>query len=215
MERRETHHVKVSITEHADNTREGAAPVQTITGHAAVFYDGTPRTEYPLWDNAVERIMPNAFDRAIREGDDARALFNHDATLVLGRVSADTLKLAADDVGLVFNITAAETTVARDVVEHIRRGDVQGASFAFTVDHEEWRKEGDLEVREVKSVRLYDVGPVTFPAYDATDVQAASQGGGGAAARDSWKAWKAAKAAADAAGRRRVIRLFEMERDLA
>lgn len=161
----------------------------TITGYAASFYDGTDATEFQLWDGAVERIMPGAFDRALKESDDVRALFNHNPDNLLGRTSADTLSLRADKTGLRYSIEPGDTAIARDVIEHIRRGDLQGSSFAFEVTDEEWRKEDDVEIREVKGVRLFDVGPVTYPAYESTTTAVRSCDANGAReARDRWAA---------------------------
>jgi phage head maturation protease len=51
-------------------------------------------------------------------------------------------------------------------VESIKRGDVDQSSFAFTVDVEQWDESGNPVVRTIVKVReLYDVSPVTYPAY--------------------------------------------------
>jgi len=139
----------------------------SIVGYAAVYYDGTRNTEYELWDGAVERILPGTFERAAKE-DDVRGLFNHDPNQVLGRTSAGTLALKNDEKGLAYDIQPGATTVGRDVTEHIRRKDVQGSSFSFRVTDSDWRKEDDVDIREIRGVVLYDVGPVTFPAYETT-----------------------------------------------
>ena len=143
-----------------------------ITGVASVFYDGTPDTEYKLWDDAVERIMPMAFDRAIKEKQDVRALFNHDPDNILGRTTNDTLGLSASRLGLRYAITPDDTQIARDVTAFVKRRDVTGSSFSFIVQGEEWRKEEGVMIREITDVDLFDVGPVTFPAYEATTVDA-------------------------------------------
>ena len=75
-----------------------------ITGYAAVFYDGTPNTEYELCDGLRERIMPGAFDRAMSEGHDVRGLFNHDANMLLGRTTSGTCRLSVDSRGLKYDI---------------------------------------------------------------------------------------------------------------
>jgi HK97 family phage prohead protease len=152
---------------------EGEPP--KITGYAAVFYNSADAgTQYELWSDLVERIMPGAFDRALRE-DDVRALFNHDPSLLLGRTEPGTLKLAVDAVGLRYEIDPPATQLGRDVAESIKRGDLSGSSFSFIADAVTWRKQADAPtVREVVSVRLFDVGPVTFPAYTATSAQARS-----------------------------------------
>jgi HK97 family phage prohead protease len=144
-----------------------------ISGYGAVFYDGTPGTEYRLREDMVERLMPGAFDRAIRE-DDVRGLFNHDPNNVLGRSQAGTMTLTADGTGLRYEIIPGDTTIGRDVREHLKRGDVTGSSFSFELgkNGQEFRKENGLIIREIKSVRLFDVGPVTFPAYTGTTAEA-------------------------------------------
>jgi HK97 family phage prohead protease len=153
-----------------------------ISGHAAVFYDGTPATEYRLGiesRDAVERIMPGAFDKALTDQEnDVIALFNHEQNQLLGRQSSGTLGLTTDGKGLEYRIRAGDTTVAKDVREHIRRGDVTGSSFAF-IPHEggeSWKREGDKLVRSITSVALFDVGPVVQPAYAGTDAQARAVG---------------------------------------
>jgi len=147
----------------------GQRSLPTIHGYAAIFYRAGDRsTQYQLWPGAVERIMPTAFNEALKRGDDVRALFNHDPNLVLGRTKAETLGLAVDQIGLRYEITPIDTSVYRDLVRRLQRGDVDGSSFSFAVEAEEWRVEGDLEIRELHGVKLFDVGPVTFPAYQAT-----------------------------------------------
>lgn len=154
----------IRIEDRADKT-----PV--VSGYAAVFYRaGAAGTEFD-WFGMRERIMPGTFDRAIRE-DDVRALFNHDANLVLGRTGPKTLRLSVDATGLRYEIDPPDTQAGRDVVASIRRGDVSGSSFGFAVTDEDIRKENDVWIREIRGVRLYDVSPVTFPAYEGTTAEA-------------------------------------------
>lgn len=168
-------------------TREGGdKPV--IRGYAAVFYDGTPDTEYELWDGARERIMPWAFKESLRGSDDVVAQFNHDANHVLGRRSASTLRLWTDDRGLLYEVDPPDTTLGRDVVELLRRGDVRGSSFMFQVRQEKWIHGDKTDVRELHELALFDVGPVTFPAYAATTAGVRTSAAD-EAARRSWQAW--------------------------
>ena len=141
-----------------------------IVGMAAIYYDGTPRTEYELMPGVRERIRHGAFSALLKEGTDARALFNHDPNQLLGRTANDTLTLRSTRVGLAYEITPPDTQAARDVVALLRRGDLTGSSFSFLIGEESWKEEEDGdEVREIKQVaKLFDVGPVTFPAYEAT-----------------------------------------------
>jgi len=151
-----------------ERSSESGSKTTTIRGYGAVFYRGTPETEFKIWDDMVERIMPEAFDRALKEKDDVRALFNHDPSMVLGRRSAETLKLSTDNIGLLYEIPTGDTTVARDLIEHLRRKDISGSSFSFRTTDEDFRRENGVIIREIRGVELFDVGPVTFPAYEAT-----------------------------------------------
>lgn len=142
----------------------------TVVGHAAVFN----KLSVDL-GGFVERIRPGAFASAI-ERDDVRALVDHDPSRIIGRNRAGTLRMAEDDEGLAVEIDPADTTVGRDAVESLRRGDVDGMSFAFRVlpDGETWSIENGTYVRELTNVALYDVSVVTYPAYPDTDVAARS-----------------------------------------
>jgi len=120
-----------------------------------------------------ERIQPGAFSEAI-ENDDVRALWNHDSNYVLGRNKAETLKLGEDEHGLHYEIDLPDTQWARDFAESVKRGDVSQSSFGFAVLTDDWKKENGEVVRELIKVQLFDVSPVTFPAYHATSVSARS-----------------------------------------
>lgn len=143
-----------------------------IVGHASVFFRREdPGTQYELWPGAFERFHPGVFAKAIIE-DDVRALVNHDANRLLGRNTAGTLALSEDDVGLSFDVTPPDTELARQTIESLRRGDMSGASIAFLPrenNGEFWEEEEDLMIRNIISSHLYDVGPVTFPAFTAAD----------------------------------------------
>jgi HK97 family phage prohead protease len=146
-----------------------------ISGIASVFFNREdPGTQYEIFPGLLERVMPGAFDKAFERGDDVRALFNHDSNNLLGRTGSGTLSLEVRDEGLGYSIDLGETTVARDVASHISRGDVTGSSYAYTVQDDEWIEEGPNLIRQIRSVTLYDVGPVTFPAYESTSTVARS-----------------------------------------
>lgn len=165
MERRflQSHYDTFGIEERAGK------PV--IVGYASVFFDPNDAgTEFKLGPNMTERIMPTAFNRAVME-DDCRALFNHDPSMILGRVGAKTCRLSVDAKGLRYEIDPPDTQLGRDLVESIRRGDISGSSFGFRVRKSTWREidqgQGKPKalIREIDDAQIYDVGPVTFPAY--------------------------------------------------
>ena len=147
----------------ADSDGGGA----TIEGQAAVF---------DSWSETLGGIFP--FKEIVRKGafnesigkDDIRALFNHDPNYVLGRNRAGTLELVEDDIGLRVKITPPDTSWAKDILTSIRRGDITQMSIGFIVEDDKWSTKDGMDVREIRKVQLFDVSPVTFPAYTATDV---------------------------------------------
>lgn len=145
---------------------------QRIEGYAAVFYrDGDPGTEYVIFDDVVERVMATAFQEYFASRDrDCRALYNHDPSCLLGREGNGTLTLSADAMGLRYSINPPDTQIGRDMLVSLARGDVTGSSFSFRVTSVTWKEEGKTLVREINSVgpNLFDVGPVTYPAYSGT-----------------------------------------------
>ena len=144
-----------------------------IRGHAAVF--GQLSEDL---GGFREQIMPGAFADAIQT-DDVRALFNHDPNWVLGRNRSNTLTPAEDARGLAVDITPPDTQLVRDLVlTPMERGDITQMSFAFSVrpGGQDWAKDDNGQVvRTLKRVRLYDVSPVTYPAYPQTDVSVAQR----------------------------------------
>jgi len=118
-----------------------------------------------------ERIKPGAFTKAIKDAD-IRGLKNHNPDLLLGRTVSETLVLTENSRGLKFDDTLPDTTIGRDTAEEVIRGDLTGCSFSFWVDEDEWEEKKDGSVtRTILSFReVYDVGPVTFPAYPDTSV---------------------------------------------
>lgn len=140
-----------------------------LRGYAAVFGE-----EVEIFPGFREKIRRGAFKKTLKESPDIRALWNHDTNFVLARTVNGTLKLKEDAHGLAVEIHPPETQWAKDDIETIRRGDVNQMSFAFRVVKSRWLDEGgddeDDIVRELLEVRLYEVSPVTFPAYPTTEI---------------------------------------------
>jgi len=143
--------------------KEGSAT--EVEGYAAVF-----NVEADVfWFREI--IEPGAFARAIREKQDVRALWNHNTDKVLGRTKNDTLSLEEDDHGLRVRFTPPDTQDGRDALTLIERRDVDQMSFSFMATVEQWdEKQGEKSLRHVKEVDLFDVSPVTFPAYEQTEI---------------------------------------------
>ena len=134
-----------------------------IVGYAAVFDRDSEDMGF------IEVIKPGAFRKAIKKAD-TRALFNHDPNLIFGR-SGVNLKLREDENGLLMEVDPVDTSTYRMVQENIDAGLVTQQSFAFTVasDGAEWND--DLTRRTINEVdEIFDVSPVTYPAYPDTTV---------------------------------------------
>ncbi len=135
-----------------------------IRGYASVFNSDSENL-----GGFVERIDPHAFDDVLT--DDVRCLFNHNPDHLLARTKSGTLTLSVDQKGLMYECELPNTRLGQDLLELIERGDIAESSFAFAVDVQEWDEQEDAPaIRTIKKVkRLYDVSPVTYPAYpDAT-----------------------------------------------
>ncbi len=139
-----------------------------IVGHAALFN----RDSELIAGSFIERIAPGAFTESLSKPDDVRALINHDPNLILGRNLSKTLTLREDDQGLHVTIDPPKTSYAQDLIESTKRGDISQMSFGFQTITDSWTRgeNGAPDVRTLIKVRLFDVSPVTFPAYPDTDV---------------------------------------------
>lgn len=134
-----------------------------ITGYAAVFNSWSEDLGF-----FKEQIAPGAFSRTIKNGD-IRALINHDPNLVIGRTKNGTLRLWEDDKGLAYEVDLPDTSYALDLRESIRRKDITQNSFGFQTVKDEWAEDGRR--RTLREVKLFDISPVTFPAYKQTNVK--------------------------------------------
>ena len=136
-----------------------------ISGYAAVFDSDSEDL-----GGFTERIERGAFAEAIKVSD-VRALFNHDNNMILARTASGTLRIYEDERGLKYEFEAPHTTAGNDVLQMIKRGDINQSSFGFTVEKDSWAKRDGTTYRTINKVkRLYDVSPVTFPAYPEASV---------------------------------------------
>jgi HK97 family phage prohead protease len=152
---------------------DAATDPRMVRGYAAVFgskSENLGTEDYPFF----EIMEPGAFDDVL--ADDVRALFNHDENLILARSAGGkgTLRIFQDDTGLGYEFAAPDTSYARDLVVSLDRGDVDQSSFAFRLkpDGDRWVEESGIVTRTIKRggiARLYDVSPVTYPAYADTE----------------------------------------------
>jgi len=133
----------------------------TLEGYAALYDDET------VVGGQRERIERGAFDGRLE--DDVRLLFNHDNNMPFARTTNGTLKLSVDDNGLYYSADIIDTQAGRDLYAMVKRGLVSQSSFAFNIQERRF-DDGVMVIEKVG--QLFDVSPVTYPAYEATTVVA-------------------------------------------
>ncbi|MET9957040.1 HK97 family phage prohead protease [Streptomyces sp. NPDC006339] len=157
--------------------------VRGFAGHAAVFNSRTAIGN-PLTWGFYEEIAPGAFTKTIAEGD-ARMLVDHDTRMVVSRVSAGSLRLSQDQIGLAVEADLdARLSYVGDLIVNLDNRNITGMSFGFRVIKDDWEtvsvetSEGDMdaELRLIREVQLFEVSAVTFPAYEDTDAGLRSVG---------------------------------------
>ena len=175
----ETRNVRLYNIEHrAEQRMDGEKEKRVIGGLAAVYNQYTDMGWY------LEIVVPGFFSEIDTSG--TAALKNHDPNLVLGRTANGTLTMKDTPSGLDYEAIVPDTQTGRDTYEEVKGGYIYQSSFAFTVKESNWREVdretlteaidaaildkvsygGKVSIRElVKGGKLYDVSPVTFPAY--------------------------------------------------
>lgn len=149
--------------------RSEASDGRTMEGYAAVF--DTP-TRIESWEgNFDEVIVRGAFGKTLAErrpvlqfdhGQDART-----GSVPIGRID----ELREDDRGLYVRAELYDNPVVEPIRQAIAGRSIDGMSFRFRVNNDKWtRRDNDVELRTIREVELYELGPVVFPAYDATTV---------------------------------------------
>lgn len=141
-----------------------------IAGVACVFDQPTDMGWY------IEKVARGAFDGC--DMSDVVALFNHDDDEILSRTTGnpDDLILKITDKGLEYEFRA-KNDCAKEVAEDVGFGFIKGSSFAFTATESIWEDEvlqpdgSKKDIRTITKIqKLYDVSPVTWPAYNQTTV---------------------------------------------
>lgn len=138
---------------------ESARPV--IRGYGVVFNSPTVYGDY------LEMVAPDAFDDV--DMSDVRILFNHDPNYILGRTASKTARVGIDEQGVWYEVDPPKW--ADGLVETISRGDVTQSSFGFAVATDRIQEmEDGRKLRVITKIsRLFDLSPVTYPAYQDTE----------------------------------------------
>lgn len=157
------------VRQHAPELRsvEDAAPV--LTGYGAVFN----RYSRNL-GGFVEVVAPGTFAETLTRSS-VVGLVNHDPNWLLGTTDSRSLFVTEDATGLAYAMTLDMTDPdAQRAAAKIESGKMPGSSFSFRTVSDEWSQtDQGFPLRTLTAVELYDVGPVTMPAYRATEEQGA------------------------------------------
>ena len=147
-----------------------------ITGRPIV-YDS--RTDLGYFDEIIDQ---GALDGA--DLTDVRFLVNHDISKIpLARSRRNngnsTMQLSVDTEGMFIRVKldVENNAEAKALYSAVQRGDISGMSFMFSIDGESWENlESDHPTRHVTKIgSVVEVSAVTFPAYDATTINARSK----------------------------------------
>ena len=112
---------------------------------------------------------------------DVRFLVNHNTDMIpLARSrnnnenSTMQMTVDKDGMGIRVNLDTENNTDARNLYSAIKRGDITGMSFMFSIDDEEWENlESDHPTRHIRKIgTVLEVSAVTFPAYESTEISA-------------------------------------------
>lgn len=148
-----------------------------ITGRPIVY---EKKTDLGYFDEIIHR---GALDKA--DLTDVRFLVNHDISkipLARSRKNTEnsTMQLTVDKEGMKIRVTldTENNTEARNLYSAVKRGDISGMSFMFGIDAEEWENlDSEHPTRHINTIStVVEVSAVTFPAYEATEIDARDKG---------------------------------------
>lgn len=150
------------------STREEQDGGKHIEGYFIVY-----EQETELWPGCYEKIARGAADSSIANND-IRAIFNHNTDIVLGRMSAGTVKFKSDERGLYGDILVNENdSQAMDIYARVTRGDITGCSFGFVPIRESYTVDASDNYHwTVEEADIHEVSVCTFPAYPQTEISA-------------------------------------------
>lgn len=135
--------------------------------------------EVEIWPGFREKIRPGAFEKSIRNQPEIKSFFNHNPNYVLSTTrSKPALILEDSKKGLRFKSPIPPTTYGNDLRVNLERKNVRGASFTFTVAPDGeilTRDEKGVLHREIVKGEIYEIGPVTNPAYTRTTASLRSE----------------------------------------
>lgn len=149
-------------------------------GSDALILEGTPI----VFDSPAEIASPagqyiEVIEARALEGvdlSDVRLLYNHNADKVPLARTPKTMQLEVTPAGVHMRAVLPDTAEARSVYEAVKRGDLSGMSFAFTVPEGGSTFNAATNTRTISKInKVYECSVVAFPAYPETSVEARAQ----------------------------------------
>lgn len=154
-----------------------AADSREVEG-LGIVYNSLSENFAPWQDGGLYEVIEPGAARGLLDDEDIMILFNHSPDLVLAR-NKNTAELTDTDEGVRYRYTSPNTSTGNDLLENLRLKNVRKSSFAFIQKevrmerNVQWADIGKINVRRiVKFERLFDFSPVTYPAYNQTEVMA-------------------------------------------
>lgn len=139
----------------------GSQEQKTIGGYALKF-----NTLSQNLGGFVETCAVGLVDKSLGDGADVLCRYLHTDQNLLGRVSAGTLTLRTDEIGLDYECPLPDTDYANNCLALAARGDLRHSSFAFRTMDDDWDfTDQGFPLRTLLSIQLVDVAPVVSPAY--------------------------------------------------
>lgn len=162
--------VRITEIRAAEPTADGAQAL--ILRGRPILYD-TPTLINDVGGSYTEIIRKGALDGA--DLSDVRLLYNHDLGKVPLARTPKTMSLTVDEEGLTFEAVLPDTAGAKEVYEAVKRGDLSGMSFAFTVPEGGDDYDAKTNTRTIRQIaKVYECSVVPYPAYPTTSIEARS-----------------------------------------
>lgn len=162
---------------------------RTLEGYAAVFNE--PTTIETFFGDFEEEVARGAFTRTL-DAKKPILQFDHGRDMRTGSIPIGTINdIREDSRGLFVSARMFDNDVVEPIRQAIEAGAISGMSFRFRIMREEWRDADGTKIKDddelldilldpesdrgpvrrtVREVELFELGPVVFPAYDATSV---------------------------------------------
>ena len=150
---------------------EQEGKVKKVTGYGIVY-----NRETRIWGDMYEVIRSGAATKVLAGKPDIRCALNHNRMYLFGRTKSGTAVITEDKKGVRYEATPPDAQWAKDAIASIERGDIDGASFTFSVEPQyekiTKRKDGTYLREIIEIARIGEMGPVTDPAYLDTTAEA-------------------------------------------